>query len=150
MKVGIYAGSFQPFHKGHMNILEKAERIFDDVIIAIGRNPDKSQMDRDEIEENLPEGRNTIFYEGLLTDLIIKLEGDLEEAEITLIRGLRDDMDLKYEAKQLQVMLDMKPDLKHILILCDRDFNHISSSMIRQLRSFSEDDARQYLIGGKA
>ena len=39
--IAIYPGSFYPFHKGHLNILKKAEKIFDKVIIAVGKNPDK-------------------------------------------------------------------------------------------------------------
>src|SRR5688572_6111322 len=39
--IGVFAGSFNPFHRGHLNVLEKAERIFDKVIIAFGRNPEK-------------------------------------------------------------------------------------------------------------
>jgi pantetheine-phosphate adenylyltransferase len=39
-KIGVFAGSFSPFHKGHYNVLQKAERIFDKVIIAFGKNPE--------------------------------------------------------------------------------------------------------------
>ena len=47
MRLGIYAGSFNPFHKGHYNILCKAEKIFDRVIIARGINPDKGPSEYD-------------------------------------------------------------------------------------------------------
>src|SRR6478735_6087346 len=43
--IAVFAGSFNPFHKGHYNILQKAERIFDKVIIAFGQNPEKGERD---------------------------------------------------------------------------------------------------------
>src|SRR5688572_24427151 len=42
-KIGLFAGSFNPFHKGHFNVLQKAEKIFDKVIIAFGKNPEKQE-----------------------------------------------------------------------------------------------------------
>ena len=39
--VAVYTGSFNPFHKGHLDILNKAKRMFDEVVIAVGHNPDK-------------------------------------------------------------------------------------------------------------
>ena len=74
MKIGIYPGSFNPFHKGHLNILEKAEKIFDKVILARGINPEK----KNEIMP-LPksiENRTWMNYNGLLTDFIKSLPYD--------------------------------------------------------------------------
>ena len=64
--IAVYPGSFNPFHKGHYNILQKAEQIFDKVIIARGTNPgkDKPAYDLPEILKH----RQTATYEGLLTD----------------------------------------------------------------------------------
>jgi pantetheine-phosphate adenylyltransferase len=64
--IGIYAGSFNPFHIGHLNILKKAEAIFDKVIVAQGVNPDKGNSEFN--PPNLP--NQIIQYQGLLTDMI--------------------------------------------------------------------------------
>ncbi len=70
-KLGIYAGSFNPIHRGHLNILQKARRVFDKVIVARGINPEKG------IAENtwpkfIEDNYMCQSYEGLLTDYIEK------------------------------------------------------------------------------
>lgn len=128
--IGIYCGTFDPFHRGHGNILLKAERIFDKVIIARGQNPEKGAH-----KFNLPEKikhRQIENYDGLATTFIDRLGYD-----VTLIRGLRNATDLQYEVTQYRFLQDLKPDIKMISIFCDREFEHISSSAIRQLEKFN-------------
>jgi len=135
--IAVYAGSFNPFHKGHLNILKKAESIFDKVIIARGYNPDKISQTVD-----FPDSigfRQTEIYKGLLTDFINELGYD-----VTLIRGLRNATDLQYEVTQLRFMQDMKRDLKVVSLVCDKEFEHISSSAIRQLKQFGK--GQEYLV----
>jgi pantetheine-phosphate adenylyltransferase len=132
-KIGVYAGSFNKFHKGHLNILTKAEQIFDKVIIARGVNSEKDN----EIHP-LPDYlkyRQIEYYDGLLTDFIDSLGYD-----VTLIRGLRNATDLQYEMMQLQYMRDFKPDIKVVNIPCDKEFEHISSSSIRLLEKYGKVD----------
>ena len=127
-KIGVYAGSFNPFHYGHLNILDKAEKIFDKVIIAYGKNPEKNN----ELFTR-PTGisdHQIIEYHGLLTDMIDSLGYD-----VTLIRGLRNSADLQYELTQFKFMQDLKSDIKTVNIFCDREFEHLSSSAIRTLIS---------------
>lgn len=129
--IGVYAGSFNPFHKGHFNILQKAEQIFDKVIIAFGKNPDKNekQWEIPEIIKN----RQLDNYEGLVTDYIDGLD-----YEVTLIRGLRNIDDFHYEEKQYRYMQDLKPDIKLVSIFSDIEYDHISSSGIRILEKYNK------------
>ncbi len=125
--IAVYPGSFNPFHKGHYNVLEKAEKIFDKVIIARGINPEKKNKMVD-----LPEAlqhRQVENYDGLLTDFIDSLDYD-----VTLIRGLRNTTDFQYELNQYRFLQDLKPDIKVVSLFCDKEFDHISSSAIRQLK----------------
>lgn len=136
-KIGVYAGSFNPFHKGHLNILEKAERIFDKVIIARGINPDKNNN-----IIKLPEQikfRQIEYYDGLLTDFINTLKYDA-----TLIRGLRNSNDLQYEVTQYRFLQELKPNINVVSIFCDSKYEHISSSAIRILSKYGKGD--NYLI----
>jgi pantetheine-phosphate adenylyltransferase len=124
--IAVYAGSFNPFHIGHYNIMQKAEKIFDKVIIARGVNPTKT--DNGDFIENPKalEYKQVDYYYGLLTDYIDELGYD-----VTLIRGLRGATDLEYEKNQLYWLQQIKPDIKVINILCDNEFNNVSSSDIR-------------------
>lgn len=140
MKVGVYAGSFNPFHLGHYNILEKAEKIFDKVIIVRAFNP----LKKNEIVP-LPTQLNTrpvMEHDGLLTDLIKTIPFD----NITLIRGLRNSVDLQHELNQYRYFQDLMPEIQVVSIFCDKEFEHISSSGIRALKHFGDEHVEKYLL----
>lgn len=137
-KIGVYAGSFNPFHKGHLNILQKAEQIFDKVIIAFGRNLEKN--DAQWPKPALLQYKQTEEYNGLITDFIKSLG-----YEVTLIRGLRNADDLQFEKKQYRYMQDFMPEIQHINIFCDVEYEHISSTSIRVLEKYGKH--KEYLIG---
>jgi len=140
MKVGVYAGSFNPFHKGHYNIFQKAEKIFDEVIIARGFNSEKNN-------EIVPlpkilEGVCCMEYIGLLTNFIERLPYE----NITIIRGLRNSIDLQHELNQYRYFQDLMPEIQVVSLFCDKEFEHISSSGIRALSSFGSDTVKKYLL----
>ncbi|MDJ1483717.1 adenylyltransferase/cytidyltransferase family protein [Cytophagaceae bacterium YF14B1] len=144
-RVGVYPGSFNPLHNGHLNILHKAEKIFDKVIIAQGINPEKDAQETDITQLNVFKYRQTEKFPGLLTDYLSKKESD---CDITLVRGLRNGDDLDYEVNQLRFMEDMKPDIKVIFIRCDKQFEHISSSAIRNLEKIGKGLGHKYVPNG--
>ena len=130
-KIGLFPGSFNPFHKGHYNVLQKAEQIFDKVIIAFGKNPDKKNQNF-----NVPstiKNRQVEYFDELLTDLIKSLNQDL-----VIIRGLRNTKDFLYEQKQYRYNQDLMPNIKVINVFCDKEFEHISSSGIRTLEKYNK------------
>jgi pantetheine-phosphate adenylyltransferase len=130
-KIALFAGSFNPFHKGHYNVLQKAEKIFDKVIIALGKNPDKNERTWD-IPKTIS-NRQIEHYDGLLTDLVSSLEDDL-----VVIRGLRNSTDFQYEQNQYRYIQELMPGIKIVNIFCDKEFEHISSSGIRTLEKFNK------------
>jgi pantetheine-phosphate adenylyltransferase len=128
--IGVFAGSFNPFHKGHYNILQKAENIFDKVIIAFGKNPEKDQRDW-----GIPKSvryRQIETYDGLLTDFV-----DALAQEVVVIRGLRNSTDFQYEQNQYRYIQELMPEIRIINIFCDKEFEHISSSGIRTLEKYN-------------
>jgi pantetheine-phosphate adenylyltransferase len=144
--LAIYPGSFNPLHIGHLNIIEKAQAIFgkENVIVAIGENPSKVQditnsklLKFEEIDARIEE------YNCFLHEYIRMKE--LEGFNVVLIRGLRNGDDLSYEMNQLSFIHDFKPDVKTIFIACDKEFEHISSSAIRQLEKFREGSSSSYI-----
>ena len=134
-RIGIFAGSFSPFHSGHRNILEKAEKMFDKVIIAAGVNRDKTDKIASNIKAEIKEStvyRQVEVYDSLLTTYI-----DSKKYPTTLIRGLRNGNDLSYEQNLANVLRDVKgKPLDIVYLACDREFEYISSSAVRQLKNF--------------
>ncbi len=135
--IAVFAGSFNPFHKGHFNVLKKAEKLFDKVIVAFGKNPDKSIRNWP-IPQTIGNRQHTEYY-GLLTDHI-----DSFGYDVTVVRGLRNSTDFQYEQNQYRYIQELKPDIKIINIFCDKEFEHISSSGIRTLEKY--DKHKGYLL----
>jgi pantetheine-phosphate adenylyltransferase len=151
-KLGIYAGSFLPFTVGHLNILQKAERILGkgNILVAIGCNPAKTSITDNsgrakELSEKI--GCEVIAYTTFLHEIILQKEE--EGYDVVLVRGLRNGEDLSYEDNQLKFIREFLPEnyyLNTIFLMSDEEYKHISSSAVRQLESFRQGSASQYVI----
>ncbi len=130
--IGIFAGSFNPWHEGHQDILDQAKLIFEEVIVIRGLNPGKTMM-------NFEDGSKIInwTYRGLLTDQLLDIQKS-RGCSVVLIRGLRGIKDLEYEEEQLYWLRKLKPDLKHVFIMCNLENKFISSSAIRTLKQYNK------------
>jgi pantetheine-phosphate adenylyltransferase len=149
--LALYCGSFSPFHIGHQNIVDKMEKIFGygNILIAIGVNPSKTSTDISELQIRATKLSKNMdvpveVYTTFLHELIEKKEK--EGYHVILIRGLRNGDDLDYEDNQLKFIKDFKKDINVVFIRCDEEFEHISSSAIRQLESFRPGSGEKYLV----
>lgn len=150
--IALYPGSFNKFHIGHLNILRKSEKIFGqgNVIICIGVNPSKIDKESLDIKEDYAKllskklDVQVEVYISFLHELIDKKES--EGYKVILIRGLRNGDDLDYEDNQLKFIKDFKKDINVVFIRCDEEFEHISSSSVRQLESFRTGSGDKYLV----
>lgn len=152
----IYAGSFSPIHVGHINIIEKAERVFGkgNIIVAIGINPDKVTSvdenyikEKEELAKTISEkiGRTVITYSKFLHQVVEDYE--VQGYNVVILRGLRNGVDLDYEVNQLRFVHDFKKDVNTVYMTCDVQYEHISSSAIRKIQQFGgEELAKQYLV----
>lgn len=140
-KIGFYPGSFNPFHIGHYNILVKAEKVFDKVIIGIGKNFDKMKNEKYTLPKVL-QSREVIEYNGIITTVIEELS---HEGEIFIVRGLRNEYDLQYEENLRNSIKDFLPDQNFTYFFCDKEFEHISSSLIRDIKSRNDKNSDKFL-----
>lgn len=148
-RIAVFAGSFNPFHNGHLNILQKAETMFDKVIVAFGSNPNKTYPDRGAYIEKfrMSSGmshRQVEQYNCLLSTYV-KTKID-ECTSVTVVKGVGRPGDLDDEKVQQRFLEDHYRDIKIAYIIPDRKYDHLSSSGIRLLSGFEDGDPSQYTV----
>jgi cytidyltransferase-like protein len=132
--IGVYVGSFNPFHIGHYNVLRKAEKIFDKVIVIQAKNADKI----DSVYE-LPKdisNRECVICEGFIGDCLDSLKSGAE-SHFSIVRGMRTGQDLVAEQAYQETLNDLECNYSFCHILCDAAFQHVSSSMIRSVEKIN-------------
>lgn len=140
-KVALFAGSFDPFTKGHLQILKKALAVFDEVVVAIMTNDSKQYLlTTDEkiqvVKEavaNLAGVRVIARPATLTTDLARQVGAQF------LVRGLRNSADLEYETGIAQMNQTLAPEIQTVFLLADQDNSFVSSSMIKEVLVFGGD-----------
>ena len=130
MKTAIYPGTFDPWHEGHQDVLNKALEIFDNIIVLVGTNPDKGQRSYP-IPKFIDNVRSEEF-DGLLVDWIHSVNMPIH----AIIRGLRNGKDLEDERSQQFWNEDLAKESGYYLpptcyFVTDRSLIHISSSAHR-------------------
>lgn len=140
-KVALFAGSFDPFTKGHLQILKKALAVFDEVVVAIMTNDSKHYLlTTDEkiqvVKEavaSLADVRVIARPATLTTDLARQVGAQF------LVRGLRNSADLEYETGIAQMNQTLAPEIQTVFLLADQDNSFVSSSMIKEVLVFGGD-----------
>lgn len=137
-RIALYAGSFDPFTNGHMDILRKAAALFDEVVVMIGVNIGKrrafdAEAMRGAIQaavdaEGLP--ARTVIHTGLVADYCA------QHGIRWYVRGLRNSADYAYEENLAQVNHLIDPSLETIYLRSDEPA--VSSSMVRELMAFGK------------
>ena len=139
-RTAIYPGSFDPITKGHLDVLERASKMFDRVIIAVLKTSSKKSFlpveDRVElIRESVKELDNVEVdsFEGLT------IEYAQSKGAHFLIRGLRAVSDFEYELQLCQTNSAIAPDIDTVFLTTKPKYNFISSSIVKELSYFGTD-----------
>jgi len=132
-KIALYPGSFNPFHEGHLNIYNKACKVFDEVYIGSYKHI------RDFDPNGLIERHHdkVIYFNSTLPAFVDKLSRNGIEIS-AIVRGLRNGSDLQYEENMLYWYEDLGLKIPVVYFICDRGLSHISSSAIRELNKIKK------------
>lgn len=145
MKIGFYAGSFDPFTNGHLHVIEKSAILFDKVIVGIGVHPKKERRFDKELMKNainqvlIRKNLNNVtvmYYDNLSVDVA------LEYGSTFLVRGIRNGMDYEYEENMASINEEIS-GLDTVYIRAG-NLGNISSSMVMELLR-SNKDVTKYL-----
>ena len=141
MRIAFFPGSFDPLHNGHMEIVESAARLFDEVVVAAIRNPGKGQplFTLDERREMLQESLAHLPNVRIVS--LDKLTVDVaREVDATVIvKGLRIASDFEYELQQAQ-MNHAISGIETVFLPCASSSSFIASSLIRQIAQYGGAD----------
>jgi pantetheine-phosphate adenylyltransferase len=140
VKVGLFPGSFDPFHNGHLEIVEGATRLFDEVVVAALRNPQKGQplfdlVERREILEEVFSHLPSVRIVSVST-LLVNVARDVGASHI--VRGLRAVSDFETEMQMAQ-MNNHLSGIETIFIPTSPKYAFVASKLVREVARFGGD-----------
>lgn len=135
-KIAFYPGSFDPPTNGHIDLILRGAKLFDQFIVGIGCNPDKHAMFTPEerldlLRRTLPDNRNisVVSYSGLLLDAV------RHHNACAIIRGLRNSTDFEWEFQWSVANKELAPECETVFLTPQAQYAFISSSMVKQLKN---------------
>jgi len=138
--LAVYAGSFDPVTLGHVDLIERAGNVFDQVIIAVGRHPTKkaffSFQERLDLLTEVTKGFSNVrvdSFDGLLIHYCEKIGARL------IVRGLRAVTDFEYELQIAHANADMVPTIDTIFLPTRTQYGFVSASLVREIASHGGD-----------
>ena len=140
MSIALYPGTFDPVTNGHLDVLSRASRLFDQVIVAVsGTSSSKQTLFDTEtrvslLRENLNEHANATVeaFDGLLVDYA------KERGASVLVRGLRAVSDFEYEFQMAQMNRHLDPELETIFLMPNEKYFYTSSQLIKQVHLYGK------------
>jgi pantetheine-phosphate adenylyltransferase len=133
-RIAIYPGSFDPLTNGHVDIIERGSRIFDQIIVAILGNVEKtplfSESERVAILQDVFKGRDNVRIEtfsGLLVDYAKQKKASV------IVRGLRAVSDFEYEFQMALMNRHLEPGLETVFMMPAEQYTYISSRLIKEV-----------------
>lgn len=140
MRTVIYPGTFNPITIGHLDLVRRARKLFDRVIVAIGTSPQKKpEIDlkgRMDLCREVLKDLDGVEVDGFNTLLV-----DYARSKGThfILRGLRTVADFEYEFQMLEMNQALAPEIEYVFLAPSKDCSFISSTLVREIAMFGGD-----------
>jgi len=137
LRTAVYPGSFDPITNGHLDIIKRASKIYDKVIVGVLNNRSKNPLFTPQERVDMIKGEVASFdnvevasFSGLLVDFA------REHNASVIVKGLRTVADFEYEFQMALLNKTLHEDIETIFMMTDSKYSYISSSMVKELAGF--------------
>ena len=134
MRIAVYPGSFDPLTNGHLDLIERGSKIFDELVVAILRNSEKSPLftldERVEMLKSTTKHYNNVSietFDGLLVDYVAK-----QKARVVL-RGIRAISDYEYELQMALMNRKLAPQIETVFMMPADTYSYLSSRLVKEV-----------------
>jgi pantetheine-phosphate adenylyltransferase len=135
MKRAVYAGSFDPLTNGHMWMIREGAKLFDELVVAIGINPDKqysfSLKDRLDLLRECIGDQAGVRIESFENKFLVRYANETDAHFI--LRGIRTESDYDYERGMRYINADLQPQITSVFLMPPREIAEVSSSFVKGL-----------------
>ena len=141
-QVAVYTGSFDPITLGHLDVIKRASRIFNHIVVGVGINPDKQPLFDQEERVKLVE--TAVAY---LDNVTVRRFNGLsvtfvrEQRAQVVLRGVRSLTDIEAEFTMTLANRMLDPEIETVFLMADAQYSHISSSLLKQITPLANDIA---------
>ncbi|MFQ5787340.1 MAG: pantetheine-phosphate adenylyltransferase [Thermodesulfobacteriota bacterium] len=140
MRKAIYPGTFDPVTYGHLDVIKRGSKIFDELIVAVGHNPLKNPIftikeRMDMLSKNTREVQNTRVdcFEGMLTNYMKETQANV------ILRGIRTVSDFEHEFQRALTNRVLTADIETVFIMTSQEYSFLNSSLIKEAVSLGGD-----------
>lgn len=136
MRTALYPGTFNPIHNGHVDLVERAIKMFDRVVVGIATSPHKNPSEL---------GTRVTLAEQALSHIsgvevagfnVLTVDYAQKIGATAILKGIRTVTDFEYEFQMLNMNRALVPELETIFLATSEEFSYISSSLVRQIASY--------------